>query len=239
MGNLNCLNNASNTYFAKQDVTLWSYEQASRPVGHLVRKNEYVRVLEDEGKWWKIQKEDIIGYASRYYFAMYGSHGYLKEPWYFGNLSREDCHELLGHKANPEGSYLVRWSENARQFVLGIRLYEPRQHRYYYKHFDVKYEDGKYFFVTQKRFPSLNGLIQMCSKNKQDGLPVKLTNICIIPNPHSDTKFIHATRDQDAWLVPLSELKFEKNKNLGAGEFGQVSKAKFRGTLDVAVKQLK
>jgi serine/threonine protein kinase len=239
MGNLNCLTNSSNTYFSKQDVTIWNYQEPANPVGHPVRKNDLVTVIDKSGKWWKVTKDDITGYASKYYFAKSGSGGYLKEPWYFGAMTREDCHELLDHKANPEGSYLVRWSSNAGQFVLGIRLFEMRQHRYYYKHFDVKFEQGKYFFVTQKRFSSLSGLINMCSKNKEDGLPVKLTNISIIPNPHSDPRFVHASRGQDSWLVPLSELRFEKNANLGEGEFGKVCKAKFRGTLDVAVKQLK
>merc|ERR1711892_1580287 len=239
MGNLNCLVNSSNTYFAKQDVTIWSYEDPASPVGHPVSKNELVTVFEKQGQWWKVAKDDVTGYASRYYFSKSGSGGHLKEPWHFGEMSREDCNELLDHKANPEGSYLVRWSKNASQFVLGIRLFEMRQHRYYYKHFDVKYEQGKYFFVTQKRFSTVSGLINMCSKNKEDGLPVKLTNICIIPNPHSDPKFVHASRGQNSWLVPLTELKFENNTPIGEGEFGMVCKAKFRGTLDVAVKQLK
>ena len=240
MGNLNCIGpTSSSSYAAKQDLTIWSYEDPEHPHGHPVRKNELVTVLETQGKWWKVEKDEIVGYASKYYFAKLGKRGHEKEPWYFGHMSREDCHELLNHKANPEGSYLVRYSGNAKQFVLGIRLFEMNQHRYYYKHFDVKEDNGKYFFVMEKKFTSLSGLINMATKNKEDGLPAKLTNICIIPNPHSDPKFVFASRGQDSWLVPLSELRFDKKTTLGEGEFGKVRKAKFRGTLDVAVKQLK
>ena len=240
MGNLNCLaSGGSNQYFAKQDVTIWNYQEDSDPVGHPVRKNDLVTVLDTTGKWWKVIKDGVTGYASKYYFAQAGSTGHSKEPWFFGEMSREDCHELLDHKANPEGSYLVRWSSNAGQFVLGIRLFSERNHHYYYKHFDVKTQAGKYFFASENKFSSLSGLISMCSKNKQEGLPAMLTNVCIIPNPHSDPRFVHASRGQDSWMVPLSELRFENNKNLGEGEFGKVLKATFRGTLDVAVKQLK
>eukprot|EP00092_Neocalanus_flemingeri_P012532 GFUD01013507.1.p1 GENE.GFUD01013507.1~~GFUD01013507.1.p1 ORF type:complete len:510 (+),score=126.88 GFUD01013507.1:2-1531(+) len=240
MGNLNCLAiGGSNLYFAKQDVTIWNYQDAASPVGHPLGKNDLVTVLSANGKWWKVSNDGVSGYASKYYFAKAGSNGHSKEPWYFGDMSREDCQELLDHKANPEGSYMVRWSSNAGQYILGIRLFNMRSHCYYYKHFDMKNQNGKYFFVPEKKFSSLTGLVSMCTKNKQEGLPVMLTNVCIIPNPHSDPKFVHASQGQDSWLVPLSELRFENNTNLGEGEFGKVWKAKFRGTLDVAVKQLK
>ena len=165
MGNLNCIDFVdTDTYFAKQDVTIWSYEQASRPVGHPVSQNDKVTLIETNGKWSKVTKDDITGYASKYYFAPLGSKGHTKEPWFFGEMSREDCHELLDHKANPEGSYLVRWSKNANKFVLGIRLFNINSHSYHYKHFDVKTKDGKYFFGPECQFSSLSALISMCSK---------------------------------------------------------------------------
>ena len=77
-------------------------------------------------------------------------------------------------------------------------------------------------------------------KNKEENLPTKLTNVCLIPNPHADKSFAHSNQEVDSWIVPLSELSYNKDDPiLGEGQFGKVFKAKFRGTLDVAVKQLK
>jgi len=89
-------------------------------------------------------------------------------------------------------------------------------------------------------FPTLPLLIEFCMANKADGVRTKLTNICLIPNPHSDPRFEFYNKTQDSLRVPLSELTWDKNEPaLGEGQFGKVFKARFRGNLDVAVKQLK
>ena len=35
-----------------------------------------------------------------------------------GNLTREECEELLENSANPQGAYLLRYSTNKQQFIL-------------------------------------------------------------------------------------------------------------------------
>ena len=81
-------------------------------------------------------------------------------------------------------------------------------------------------------------ICRYCITNKEERLPTKLGNICLIPFPHSDEHFQHYTESQDSWIVPIEEVSFNKNQPLDEGKFGIVYKGKFRG-LDVAVKQLK
>ena len=78
-----------------------------------------------------------------------------------------------------------------------------------------------------------------CIKNKEERLPTKLGNICLIPFPHSDPQFPFYTGSEDSWIVPFEEISFDKNKPLDEGKFGVVYKGIFRGCLDVAVKKLK
>ena len=49
------------------------------------------------------------------------------------------------------------------------------------------------------------------------------------------TDLSRETRDQ--WEIPRSSLDFQKK--LGAGQFGEVWKGKWKGTTDVAIKTLK
>ena len=78
-----------------------------------------------------------------------------------------------------------------------------------------------------------------CITNKEERLPTKLGNICLIPFPHSDPQFQYYTECQDSWIVPFEEISFNKNEPLDEGKFGVVYKGRFRGSLDVAVKKLK
>ena len=50
--------------------------------------------------------KDKEGFAAKYYFVEkdYGQEcPYKKEPWYFGDMSREEAEHLLGDNANPDG----------------------------------------------------------------------------------------------------------------------------------------
>ena len=70
-----------------------------------------------------------------------------------------------------------------------------------------------------------------------EGLKTELTNICLIPNPHSDPIFEFYSQYHDSLRVPFSEITL--GKKLGSGQFGDVYKGTFRVNLDVAIKCLK
>ena len=56
-------------YVTKNCVTLHNYSDPQNPVYRGVQKNQEVKVLDQETKWWKVKHGKFIGYASRYYFA--------------------------------------------------------------------------------------------------------------------------------------------------------------------------
>ena len=47
---------------------------------------------------------NTTGYAAKYYFVHKEyDEDYKKEPWFFGDMSREEAEHLLGDNANPDG----------------------------------------------------------------------------------------------------------------------------------------
>ena len=99
---------------------------------------------------------------------------------------------------------------------------------------------GQVWFIPHNKFSSLTELIKFCSDNLAPGVKTKLTNICLIPNPHADKTFEYWNEMQDSLRVPLTEITWKEPKEiLGTGQFGEVFSATFRGNLKVAVKQLK
>ena len=228
-------------YIAKQDVTIWKYAEGKEPESFHIKEHVTVSVLNNTTKWWQVKKGNFTGFAAGYYFARNDAENdYEKEPWFFGEVSRADINDMLSQTANPEGSYIIRYSTKSSKFVLDVKVFDVKRGEYMYKHFDVKQGDDKFWFTQNNKFATLPGLIEYCMRNKEDNLPTKLTNVCLIPNPHADVNFAYSNQEVDSWIVPLSELSYNKDDPiLGEGQFGKVFKAKFRGTLDVAVKQLK
>ena len=241
-------------FIAKQDVTLWSYNgdvlspsyihgQSSVEVKAttlaMIKSTWYFfQVLTpDDLKWWKVKCGHKEGFAAKYYFAPKAADKeYEKEPWYFGDMTREEAEDLLADPANPDGAFLVRHTNNKRGAeVLTLKYHEGYEFKY--KNYNVKTEGQGFFFTRRKLCDTVPELIQHCMDNKADGVVTKLTNICLISNPQSDPNFEHFNKEHDALRVPFHELQL--GDELGSGQFGKVYKARFRGNVDVAVKQLK
>ena len=63
-----------------------------------------VKVIETDSIWWEVEVGKKSGYAAKYYFAEMGaSEDHVYEPWYFGEMTREEAEQLLGNNANPDG----------------------------------------------------------------------------------------------------------------------------------------
>jgi len=235
-------------FITKQAVTLWKFsdKEGAEPESHYVAQHQEVAIKNQEQKWWQVKSGSFTGYAAKFYFVPANTkNDWEKQPWYFGDVSRDESEAMLKDMANPDGAYLVRYSDRSSKFVLDVKFYSTKENSkgFIYKHFEVKRGESKqeYYFVKSNKFKTLPALINYCMNNKEENLPTKLTNVCLIPNPHSDPEFIHYKEDVDSRVVPITELSYDKDNMdmLGSGQFGIVFKAKYRGKLDVAVKQLK
>ena len=67
-------------------------------------KNQFLQLLEENPKWWKVKSGRKEGFASKHYFVhREAKKEYERKPWYFGDMTREDAERLLGDTANPDG----------------------------------------------------------------------------------------------------------------------------------------
>ncbi|NXD31287.1 LCK kinase, partial [Spelaeornis formosus] len=94
-------------------VALYNYEP--KHDGDLgLRKGEKLRVLEENGEWWKAQslttgQEGLIPHN---FVALVNS--LEPEPWFFKNISRKDAERQLLASGNTHGSFLIRESETSK-----------------------------------------------------------------------------------------------------------------------------
>ena len=110
--------------------------------------------------------DEGVGYASKYYFAKRGSlKDYEEEPWYFGEMSREEAEHLLRHRANSDGSFLVRYSSNKKTDVLSLKCQskptsQPTKSNqrsklgYKYHHHLIKMESASVWLTNDTDDPS-------------------------------------------------------------------------------------
>jgi len=230
-------------HIAKQNVTIWNYSNGGSSLSpSTIPANSKVEVLEQNPKWWKVQCGRKIGFASKHYFVHKDAKKeFERKPWYFGDMTREDAERLLGDTANPDGSFLIRHTtKNNGMEVLTLKYFNtrpPEPEVYKYMNYNVKTDKRQVWFSGRAKFNTLSELVDYCMQNKADGVATKLTNICLIPNPHADPNFEFHNKDHDSLRVPFSEL--ELGEKIGSGQFGDVYEAKFRGNLKVAAKQLK
>ena len=145
----------------KNSVTLYNYNDPQNPTYRGVPKNQDVKVLDQETKWWKVKYGKFIGYASKYYFAAKNvKNSYESEPWFFGSLSRGEADSMLNNEANPHGAFLVRNSARMGHYVLDIKYLNMTKKKFENKHYDVKKTDGEFYFNQDNKFSSFAELIK-------------------------------------------------------------------------------
>ncbi|KAF5404191.1 Tyrosine-protein kinase [Paragonimus heterotremus] len=200
------------------------------------RKGDRLNVLDSSDSEWLLVEHiptGMIGYIPLSYVARANS--VEAEDWYFRSISRKDSERLLLLKGNIQGTFLIRASETTNGALsLSVRDTEV-QRGDTVKHYKIKQisETGEVYITTKQILPDLRALVKHYSFSA-DGLCCCLTRPCPRPPP-VPTDLSRLTRDQ--WEIPRSSL--ELTELLGAGQFGEVWRAKWNNTVEVAVKTLK
>ena len=88
----------------------------------------------------------------------------------------------------------------------------PEPEIYKYMNYNVKTDKKQVWFSSRTKFNTLSELVDFCMQNKADGVATKLTNICLIPNPHADPTFQFHNKDHDSLRVPIAELELGKSR---------------------------
>uniref|UniRef100_A0A4X1W0F6 Tyrosine-protein kinase n=1 Tax=Sus scrofa TaxID=9823 RepID=A0A4X1W0F6_PIG len=210
-------------------IALHSYEPSHD--GDLgFEKGEQLRILEQNGEWWKAQSltTGLEGFIPFNFVAKANS--LEPEPWFFKNLSRKDAERQLLAPGNTHGSFLIRESEStAGSFSLSVRDFDQNQGEVV-KHYKIRNLDKGGFYISPRiTFPGLHELVHHYT-NSSDGLCTRLNRPCQTQKPQKPWW-------EDEWEVPRETLKLVER--LGAGQFGEVWMGYYNGHTKVAVKSLK
>ncbi|KAL7055952.1 hypothetical protein AAHC03_022874 [Spirometra sp. Aus1] len=204
-----------------------------------LRKGDVMLVLNDsDSEWWFVEhcRTSAKGYVPSSYVAFEFS--VEAEEWYVPKISRKDSERLLLLNSNNRGTFLIRESETTKgTLTLSVRDREVDSSLHAtdtVKHYRVKHIDGGGFYITTKRgFPTLRDLVEHYSADA-NGLCCRLTRPCPRPPPLTTDLSVQT---KDHWEVPRKSISLVEQ--LGSGQFGEVWKATWNGTTEVAVKMLK
>uniref|UniRef100_A0A8C9C4U5 Tyrosine-protein kinase n=1 Tax=Phocoena sinus TaxID=42100 RepID=A0A8C9C4U5_PHOSS len=210
-------------------IALHSYEPSHD--GDLgFEKGEQLRILEQNGEWWKAQSVTTgqEGYIPFNFVARANS--LEPEPWFFKTLTRKDAERQLLAPGNTHGSFLIRESESTTgSFSLSVRDFDQTQGEVV-KHYKIRNLDKGGFYISPRiTFPGLHELVRHYM-NSSDGLCTRLSRPCQTQKPQKPWW-------EDEWEVPRETLKLVER--LGAGQFGEVWMGYYNGHTKVAVKSLK
>ena len=101
------------------------------------------------------------------------------EPWYFGDLKRNDAENFLKNESNIEGSFLIRYSGLSGDHLFTLSVRSTNKEIKHYKIDVNKEETGNnvYYSISSKgKYKNLSELLGFFSKT--DGLCVCLTRPC-------------------------------------------------------------
>lgn len=113
-----------------------------------------------EKNWCKAELNGKIGLVPKVFVKL------RPNPWFKGKLSRAQSEDLLG-KESRDGIFVVRESESTPgDFSISVL------HKGHVKHLKVLRDEAGKFFIWDKKFPSLNQLVQFhktssVSRNEQ------------------------------------------------------------------------
>ncbi|XP_006500648.1 protein-tyrosine kinase 6 isoform X1 [Mus musculus] len=206
-------------------VGLWDFkartdEELSFQAGDLLH------VTKKEELWWWATLLDAEGKALA---EGYVPHNYLaeketveSEPWFFGCISRSEAMHRLQAEDNSKGAFLIRVSQKpGADYVLSVRDAQAVRHYRIWKN-----NEGRLHLNEAVSFSNLSELVDY-HKTQSLSHGLQLSMPCwkhkTEPLPHWDD-----------WERPREE--FTLCKKLGAGYFGEVFEALWKGQVHVAVK---
>uniref|UniRef100_A0A8C4NC44 Tyrosine-protein kinase n=1 Tax=Eptatretus burgeri TaxID=7764 RepID=A0A8C4NC44_EPTBU len=165
--------------------------------------------------------------------------GLGSQPWYFGDVTRENAEALLLEPSNEHGSFLVRIQGTTAQGTTAQGHCLSVRDGDLVKHFRLHEEGGHVSIAPGQTFSSIIMLIsyflehdvpQICLRQ-----PCEQVQSC---KSSSSKTFQEATNQKlDLWEIQRDALMFIRI--LGTGEFGEVWQGLWNKSTPVAIKTMK
>ncbi|KAK3874870.1 hypothetical protein Pcinc_020190 [Petrolisthes cinctipes] len=184
------------------------------------------------GKVWPLDASDCqVGFVPMNYFVP--ENDLRAQPWYAGELTRQETVALLLNPYNTTGAFLVRDSKSTQGYSLSVRVKDEVKH-YLVK--EGKLGTNKHYYVKESQvFSDINHIIQHYRYN--DGLCVRLTQH-YKANENTIQQLLEEERSQQPeWEIDRNTIKLDTM--LGSGNFGEVWKGTWATYTQVAVKKIK
>ncbi|XP_021702037.1 tyrosine-protein kinase Btk29A isoform X1 [Aedes aegypti] len=210
-------------------VALYPFKAIESGDLSLEKNAEYEVIDDSQEHWWKVKDQHgTIGYIPSNYVKEKELLGLQKYDWYVGDMSRQRAESLLKQN-DKEGCFVVRKSSTKGLYTLSLHTKVPQSH---VKHYHIKQNARSEFYLSEKHCcESIPDLINY-HRHNSGGLACRLkTSPCDRPVPPT------AGLSHDKWEIHPSELMILEE--LGSGQFGVVRRAKWRGSIDTAVKMMK
>ncbi|KAJ3612696.1 hypothetical protein NHX12_018954 [Muraenolepis orangiensis] len=211
-------------------LALFSYT-ATHPDDLGFKKGDNLKIINKIDPEWYMAESLITGQRGYIPFNFIATLNTMEpEPWFFAGLSRNDAIRLLLAPGNMQGSFLIRESEtNPGSYSISLRDLDKDQGEVV-KHYRIRnMDEGGYYISAKVTFKTIKELVQHHFSDA-DGLCTRLVNVCQSRAPQKPWW-------QDEWEIPRDSLKLERQ--LGAGQFGEVWMGIYNNERKVAIKKLK
>eukprot|EP00035_Acanthoeca_spectabilis_P021685 m.439610 g.439610 ORF g.439610 m.439610 type:complete len:672 (-) comp18403_c0_seq1:923-2938(-) len=218
---------------APSDHYVALYDYNPRCKQELLMRQDDIVILLEEDKDWSLVENAISGtqgYVPATFIAV--AFSLESEPWFFGKITRSKAEKLLMNPMRKHGCFLIRESESAPgQYSLSMRDGDS------VRHFRVQTLDGGKYRLQGSPSPPFTTLGELVEfhKRKKAGLTTTLKEPCPAEHKPMAPDLSAATRDK--WEIDRVEI--ELTGVLGQGQYGEVYRGKWKGTVDVAVKTMK